>query len=131
MQEYTKEQIAEKLATNNTWLFRAILAIYNKQTDAEQAVGVTREDNGVGFNGVDSVILSSFAKQIKTWEVATGRRFPTPLSPKQITIARAKMKKYAGQLAKIANAGIAAAVQPAPASTLSQEEEEFNSVQEA
>lgn len=108
---YTKEYIAEKLASNDTWLLRAVVAIYEYQTDSEQAAGVTREDNGVGFNGVDSEILSSFAKQIIRWEAAVNnRRFNTPLSVKQLAIARTKMKKYAGQLARIANAKEAATI---------------------
>ena len=55
--------------------------------------GGTVEDNGIGFNGVDGAILSSFAQQLNR----TGS-----LSPKQLFIARAKMVKYAGQLLAIA-----------------------------
>ena len=103
---YTKEFIANKLVTNNEWLIKGLLAIYNKQTDQEQAAGCTREDNGVGFNGADSVILSSFAEQIKRWQALplNQRRFGIPLSPKQLAIAKKKMPKYARQLAEIANA---------------------------
>lgn len=107
---YTKEFIAQQLVSNNEWLIKGILAIYKHQTDQEQAAGCTREDNGVGFNGVDSVILSSFAEQIKRWQSTpiNQRRFGIPLSTKQLQIARKKMPKYARQLAEIANANVAA-----------------------
>lgn len=94
---WTKEQIKDKLATDDKWLFRGIVAIFNKQTEDEQDSGYTAHDNGMGFNGVDAEFLSSLALQINRY----GR-----LSPKQIEIARTKMAKYAGQLAKIANGKI-------------------------
>lgn len=89
----TKELIKEKLLSDNRWLTRGVLAIYEKQTWDEQQAEATKEDNGVGFNGADAYILSSFAKQLKQ-----GRT----LSSKQLLIARKKMSKYAGQLLQIA-----------------------------
>lgn len=100
---YTKEFVAQKIKENDQWLIRGVLAIYERQTDEEQQTRETTENNGVGFNGVDSTILSSFAEQIKQWENNTARRFPKPLSDKQLAIARKKMVKYAKQLANIAN----------------------------
>ncbi len=92
--KWNKLTIRAMLETNNVWVVRGLMAIYKYQTESEKAEGVTREDNGVGFNGVDSEILTSFAQQ---WQA---RNF---LSPKQLEIARKKMLKYSGQLAKIAN----------------------------
>lgn len=92
---WTKEEIADHMKNEDTWLYRGILAIYNKQTHNEQLSGETHELNGVGFNGADATIMSSFAEFLKN----TGF-----LTPKQQVIARKKMMKYAGQLAKIANA---------------------------
>lgn len=91
---WTRVEIREKMKVDNQWLIRGMVAIHARQTAEEQAHGHTTEDNGVGFNGVDSEILTSFVVQFKY----SGR-----LSPKQIEIARKKMLKYAGQLAKIAN----------------------------
>ena len=99
--DWTKEEIKSNLQTADVWVWRAIAAIYKFQTDAEQNAGMTQEDNGVGFNGPDSVILSSFARQINKWEQE--QQFPTPLSPRQMDIALTKILKYSGQLAKIAN----------------------------
>lgn len=111
---YTKELVAEKLITDNNWLFKGILAIYARQTASEQSYGETVEDNGVGFNSADANILSSFATQISEWNSTpvARRRFATPLSVKQVEIARKKMKKYAGQLAAIANANTGQTPEP-------------------
>lgn len=91
---WTQSQIRLKLIENDQWLIRGILAIYNFQTAEEQAAETTLKHNGVGFNGVDAPILSSFAKQYKTKGY---------LSPKQLAKAREKMMKYVGQLTTIAN----------------------------
>jgi hypothetical protein len=96
--EYTKEMIKEKLATDNRWLEHGIVAIWNYQTTSEKAAGVTKELNGVGFNGCDAEFLSSLAEWIKKSNRPSGEK----LSVKQAAIARRKMLKYAGQLSKIA-----------------------------
>ncbi len=100
---WEKEEIRQNLNTNDVWVTRGVCAIFNYQTAEEQSVDETVEDNGVGFNGVDANILSSFAKQINKWNAQTNPSFPCPLSPRQMEIARNKIGKYAGQLAKIAN----------------------------
>lgn len=86
-------EIKVKLATDDKWLYRGLLAIYACQTSEEQATEATLESNGVGFNGADAGILSSFAEQLKV----------KPLTEKQRIIARNKMIKYAGQLKQIAD----------------------------
>lgn len=78
----------------------AILRIYDLQTADEQASGTTTHDNGVGFSGCDAEILTSFAHWIKRSRYAHGAR----LTERQLVIARKKIKKYAAQLARIANA---------------------------
>lgn len=92
--KWTKEAIKARLEKDDKWLVRGLLAIYGRQTAEEQVCGQTVEDNGIGFNGVDAEILTSFAIQFQQ------RGF---LTAKQLEIARKKMLKYAGQLAKIAN----------------------------
>lgn len=91
---WTKEEIQELLATSDKMVKRSLVKIFEKQTEDEQQSDDTRHNNGVGFNGLDARILSSFAKQVIERD---------SLSPKQMAIARNKMKKYAGQIAKIAN----------------------------
>lgn len=91
------DMIKYNLAINDTWVKRAVLVIFEAQTASEQCSQTTKEHNGVGFNGTDAHILSSFAKQIMNFE--SGRsRFNSPLSPKQMAIARTKISKYAGQI---------------------------------
>jgi hypothetical protein len=86
-------EIKEKVATDPRWTERAILAIYKMQTREEQAKGVTKVHNGIGFTGPDGEIFSSFAQWIK---------LHGHLTPKQLFIAQKKMPKYAGQLCDIA-----------------------------
>lgn len=98
---YQKAQIVEMLKTNDRAIVRGVLAIYDKQTADEQVAQETNHHNGIGFNGVDARIMSSFAERIKGWQ--PGGKFNWPLSPKQMGIAKKKIMKYAGQLTKIAN----------------------------
>lgn len=95
---YTIKEIKEKVATDDRWAIRAMLAIYKRQTATEKAMQETRDRNGVGFNGVDGQIMSSIA------EFYLKHNF---VSRKQMVIIKKKMGKYAGQLAKIANREIA------------------------
>ena len=94
--KYKYERIAllkEKLKTNPNWAKAGCQRIYEYQTAAEQSIGETRDDNGVGFSGADGYILSSFAEQLNA-----GRN----MSPKQMEILFKKMPKYAKQLDAIA-----------------------------
>ena len=95
--DWKKEEIRAMLETNTTALCRGLVAIFDKQTEDEKVDGRTSHDNGIGFNGVDAEILTSYAMQYRE------RGF---LTPKQLTITRKKMLKYAGQLTKIANGDV-------------------------
>ena len=97
---WTPEEIRENLQNHDVWVTKAVVAIYNYQTADEQASEETKHHNNVGFNGADGRILSSFAKQIQNFRPG---KYRSPLSPKQMKIARKKILKYSGQLAKIAN----------------------------
>ena len=99
--------IQENMRDNDQWLYRGILAIYDRQTQEEQNTETTRDANGVGFSALDAQILSSFAEQIQTWQRDRNPKYKSPLSPRQKEIARNKMAKYAMQLARIARAGAA------------------------
>jgi hypothetical protein len=90
---FSIDEIRNLVRTREKWAEHAILALYSRQTQDEQRVGATKENNSVGFNGTDSVILSSFAQQI-----GKGRR----LSPKQLKVAFKALPKYAKQLHRIA-----------------------------
>lgn len=91
---WIKEDIKNLLIDNDKALLRGIIAIYNFQTEEEKEIETTNYNNGIGYNGFDAEIMSSFAKQI----ILKGF-----LSKKQKEIARKKILKYSGQLTKIAN----------------------------
>ena len=89
----TVEFVREMLATNDAWVLRGLIAIYHKQTESEKIAKATSASNGVGFSGVDAEFASSLAEQA----IKRGS-----LSPKQMTYARKIIKKYAGQLVRLA-----------------------------
>ncbi len=76
---------------------RGLLRIYQLQTISEQTIEFTSDENGVGFTGFDGEFLTSLAKQF----IESGS-----LSAKQFISLKKSMKKYAGQLLKIATGQI-------------------------
>lgn len=94
---WTQDEIKTKIQDNQEWLERAVLAIYQRQTEDEQIHEATIEHNKVGFSGVDAKYMSWIAG----W-IASGRH----LSGKHLDKTRTRMTKYAGQLTKIANGQI-------------------------
>lgn len=103
---WTIDAMRALLDENDRMVEEAILRIYDFQTEAEQAMGETTVNNGVGFSGCDAEFLSSLAQQIKRSTYPVGRR----LSSRQLPYARKKIRKYAGQLVGLANAKAAARV---------------------
>ena len=94
---WTKETILAKLETSTKMVERSLLVIYGNQTADERASQSTSKDNGIGFTGADAFILSSFAEWVLKGEakgIPEGKR----LSPKQLEIARKKLRKYTRQL---------------------------------
>jgi hypothetical protein len=92
MKEATRNYIKKQLGTNSGWALRALVKIYERQTADEQVMGHTKEDNGIGFSGIDSAILSSFAVQVNN-----GRN----LSVKQMNIVYKRMPRYHKQVASL------------------------------
>lgn len=93
-----KAAIAEmkmNLRTKPEWALKGLITIYESQTESEKSIGATVEHNGVGFTGVDSILLSSFAEQVLSGRV---------LSQRQMVVLLKCMPKYAGQLYKIEKA---------------------------
>ena len=89
-----KEQIKELLLTNDRAVQRGVVAIYQRQTESEQATLSTKENNGVGYSGVHAEIMSSFAQRLLRGMA---------LTEKQMVYARKIILKYAGQLLTIAD----------------------------
>jgi hypothetical protein len=91
---HTKESIQALLERSDQAVYKALLAIYNRQTAAEQAGHHTREVNGVGFSRFDAPFLTDMVRGYLRYE---------SLTPKQLAITRNKMKRYWRQLVEIAN----------------------------
>lgn len=94
--EYTsKEQLVEALrkqiANSDYQALKALIRVYDNQTKSEKKLQKTQVLNYVGFNGRDSKILSSLARQYN---------YKHTLSTKQIAIVKKLMPKYANQLIK-------------------------------
>lgn len=92
---WTEDEIKNLLKNDDRFLCRAILKLYNEQTEDEKTIGNTKHSNGVGFNKFDAEIMSSFAEFMQRAGF---------LTEKQIAVARKKMMKYNKQLTRLANA---------------------------
>lgn len=80
-----REYLRKMLSVNKKWAIRALLLIYDYQTEDEKVEEITRNLNGVGFTGTDGEILTSFANQY----LRKGQ-----LSDRQMDLLMKKMKKY-------------------------------------
>lgn len=85
--------IKHKVLTDNRWLFRSIIAIYNKQAEVEKKTKEAMLSNGMGFSAYDANYMSNISELI-----IRGKR----LSSEQLLCARGIMQKYCGQLYSIA-----------------------------
>ena len=75
-------------------VIRGVLAIYKLQTGDEQEGWCTKHLNGCGFSSVDASFGTEMALKITGGE---------NLSKKQLEACRKMMRKYVGQLVRIAN----------------------------
>jgi hypothetical protein len=92
---------------NNTFIiYRFLLAMYKRQTADEQAQGFTKQDNGIGFSGIDSQFLSSVAARAQQYiKDHPDNRFG--LSARQaVTVAKCLRKYVKTQLVRIANESV-------------------------
>lgn len=91
---HTKASIKALLARSDKAVKRALVVLYDRQTQDEKRSDTTKYHNNRGFNHGDAKALSRWARY-----VIYGRE----LWPSTITQARRRLMKYAGQLAVIAN----------------------------
>lgn len=91
---WTQAEIKQLIKTNPEAQKRALLRIYDRQTEVEKRAANTIEHNGVGFNAADAEFMSDLALQLRQhgW-----------LSPKQMAKVAKAMPKYARQITEIAN----------------------------
>lgn len=84
-----EQYLKQLVKTNDKALFRAIVLIYDNQTDEEKYKGKNVEDNNVGFTKYDAREMSEIALKIKA---------KIPLSKAEMAKSRNKMQKYWKQL---------------------------------
>lgn len=96
MVTYNKKQLVDKMRNQlqkDDQAKKALLRLYEYQTQAEKECSDSHVFNGVGFSKFDSKILSSFADQL------IKHKF---LSQSQMSILKCKIIKYATQLVDLA-----------------------------
>lgn len=91
---WTRTEIETLITTSDRAVERAMVAIWKRQTEDEQATETTRHHNGIGFSGWTARSGSYFAQ----W-VQSGRT----LSGKHLAKARKIALHHAGQLTDFAN----------------------------
>jgi len=95
----TRDQIKAMLRDSDRAVERAILALYKRQTQDEQASSCTQHTNGQGFNAFDAPSGTYYAKWILKGRKLTGRH---------LVNARKMAVRYVGQLSDIAAENTAA-----------------------
>lgn len=101
VKKWKKEEIRELIDNSRRAQVRGLKVIFSLQTMAEQDTGSTRVWNGVGFTAFDAEILTN----LYHWYERYGR-----FSEKQWALLGRKIRRYAGQLAKVANGEIEVSV---------------------
>lgn len=104
-----KEHLKQKLSTDDRWIARGLLTVFDYQTADEQRTKETKEHNGVGFTGIDGNILTNIATRLLQRGGRDAAYNPDQqfslrsfLSDKEVSLLRNKMPKYANQLLKVA-----------------------------
>lgn len=88
-QKQWEDYLKNLVKTNDRALFKAIILIYDMQTNEEKSIGSSVEENNVGFSKVDAYEMGIIAKKIKRGD---------PLTKGEIAKSRNKMPKYWKQL---------------------------------
>lgn len=86
---WTKESIHDLLDRSAKAVEKALLVLFNRQTDTEQAAEDTKFLNRKGFTAADAPRLTNIAKALIRYK---------NLTPKQVVLVRRRIKKYWKQL---------------------------------
>lgn len=104
----TRAAVYSLLLRNQEALERAILAIQARQTSDEQAEGITRYQNGMGWNGRDASKGGSLAQWITNGTTPRpkgyGKKIGSTLTRGQRIMALRMIRKYTAQLLAVAEA---------------------------
>ena len=82
-------KIKQLLLRNDEAVKRALIIIYNNQTEDEKSSAETSKDNGIGFTGADAFILTQYAKWLLEKDY---------LTEKQLNATRKRIVKYTRQI---------------------------------
>lgn len=88
-QKQWESYLKDLLKTNDNTLLKAIVLIYDNQTEEEKSKGESVEDNNIGFTKWDAKEMGDIARKIKRGE---------PLTIGELAKSRNKMQKYWKQL---------------------------------
>ena len=88
-QKQWEDYLKNLVKTNDRALFKAIILIYDMQTNEEKSTGSSVEENNAGFSKVDAYEMGIVAKKIKRGD---------PLTKGEIAKSKTKMPKYWKQL---------------------------------
>jgi hypothetical protein len=91
---WTPDEIRSNIQYSYKWLVRAVLALYRQQTEEERLCNTTIARNNKGFDVIDAKYMSKIAQQIES------RKY---LSMRDQYLVRKILRKYHGQLTRIAN----------------------------
>lgn len=93
MKKHTKSSqvqfIREMITTNRQWAQRALMRIFENQTEDEKDTQETTHENGIGFTSNDARLLTSFANGLQQYGSLTEKQMPYLFK---------KIGKYAGQI---------------------------------
>jgi hypothetical protein len=112
---YTKADIVSMLETSDYACERALLALYARQTADEQQTQQTRVRNAQGFCAFDAEFFSSLAHNLLSKKQQHLTVNQLACLRKRNKYAQMRIAKYAQQLADIANARHAVALEHATA----------------
>lgn len=88
-QKQWESYLKDLVRTNDQALLRAIVLIYDNQTDEAKLKGESIEDNCIGFSKIDAAEMGAIARKIKAKK---------QLSKGELVKSRNKMQKYWKQL---------------------------------
>ena len=91
---WTKDEIKALINSNDVFMARCLVKIYDRQTADEQNAETTCHSNGVGFSGAHANFGTILAKAMIKWGSLKGG---------QISAGRKIALRYTRQLADIAN----------------------------
>lgn len=100
---WTRERVERLLMHSRSFIERAIVALYNQQSAAQKDTQDTdAKRDRLGFNRLDKPFLNDMAEHILASSAPEGHR----LSDAQLYHSLVKLRKYAQQLADLANRNI-------------------------